>query len=142
MAFRSKTFSVASSALFAALTCAAQAGDYTNSGSYNAPYGQQAGAENQTPSPSLRDANGNLTVVNGVFTSANFGPSAGAGATSFGASAAGGVGTSGAGTAFGGSTAIGNQLNVVTLGNNNTVVVNATQNNSGDQTATTTVNGH
>ena len=40
------------------------------------------------------------------------------------------------------ATAIGNQLNVVTLGNNNTVVVNATQTNNGNQTATTTVNGH
>jgi len=34
------------------------------------------------------------------------------------------------------------QLNVVTLGNNNTVVVNATQTNNGNQTATNTVNGH
>jgi len=128
---------------FIALGSSAFAGDYTNSSSYNAPYGQQAGAENQTPDPSLRDANGNLTVVNGVFTSANFGPAAaGASANAFGASSASGVGTNGAGTAFGGSTAIGNQLNVVTLGNNNTVVVNATQNNSGNQTATTTINGH
>ena len=40
------------------------------------------------------------------------------------------------------ATAIGNQLNVVTLGNNNTVVVNATQTNNGNQTATNSVNGH
>jgi holdfast attachment protein HfaA len=144
MASRIRRLCLATTAVLGgiALTGTALAGDYTNSSSYNAPYGEQAGAENQTPSPSLRDANGNLTVVNGQFTSANFGASSGASATSFGAASASGVGTSGAGTAFGGATAIGNQLNVVTLGNNNTVVVNATQNNSGNQTATTTVNGH
>ena len=49
----------------AALSSSAIAGDYTNSSSYNAPYGQQAGAENQTPSPSLRDANGNLSDASG-----------------------------------------------------------------------------
>ena len=144
MASRVQAVCLATTALVVgiALTGAALGGDYSNSSIYNAPFGLQAGAENQTPSPSLRDANGNLTVVNGQFTSANFGPSAGASASASGAASASGVGTSGAGTAFGGATAIGNQLNVVTLGNNNTVVVNATQDNSGNQTATTTVNGH
>lgn len=129
-------------ALLIGATGAAQAGDFSNSASYNSPYGLQAGQENQAPSPSLRDANGNLTVVNGQFTSANFGGMAGAGASASGAASAGGVGTSGAGTAYGSATAIGNQLNVVTLGNNNTVIVNATQTNNGNQTATNTVNGH
>lgn len=126
----------------AAFVGAAQAGDYSNASTYNAPFGLQPGQENQAPTPSLRDANGNLTVNNGQFTTANFGATSGAGSSASGASSAGGVGTSGAGTAFGNATAIGNQLNVVTLGNNNTVVVNATQNNSGNQTATNTVNGH
>jgi holdfast attachment protein HfaA len=54
----------------------------------------------------------------------------------------GGVGTGGAGTAYGNATAIGNQLNVVTVGSNNTVIVTATQTNNGDQTAVNTVNGH
>jgi holdfast attachment protein HfaA len=123
---------------------AAQAGDFSNAATYNSPYGLQAGAENAPPNASLRDANGNLTAVNGQITSANFGASA-AGASASGSGVAmahGGVGTSGAGSAFGGATAIGNQLNVVTLGNNNTVVVNATQTNNGNQTAVTTVNGH
>lgn len=144
MASRNQTVRLATAALLGgiALMGTASAGDYTNSSTYNAPFGLQAGQENQTPSPSLRDANGNLTVVNGQFTSANFGPSAGVSASASGAASASGVGTSGAGTAFGGATAIGNQLNVVTLGNNNTVVVNATQTNNGNQTATTTVNGH
>jgi holdfast attachment protein HfaA len=145
MASRIQTVSLASAALLGGIVLTggtAIAGDYTNSSTYNTPFGLQAGQENQTPSPSLRDANGNLTVVNGQFTSANFGPSSGVSASASGAASASGVGTSGAGTAFGGATAIGNQLNVVTLGNNNTVVVNATQTNHGNQTATTTVNGH
>ena len=126
----------------AAFVGAAKACDYSNASSYNAPFGMVAGQENQAADPSLRDANGNLTVTNGQFATANFGATSGAGASASGASSAGGVGTSGAGTAFGNATAIGNQLNVVTLGNNNTVVVNATQTNTGTITATNTVNGH
>lgn len=134
------TKTVALAVLFAATAQSALAGDFSNSSTYNAPYGMQAGQENQAPNASLRDANGNLTVVNGQFTSANFGT--GAGASASGAATASGVGTGGAGTAYGNATAIGNQLNVVTVGNNNTVVVNATQTNNGDQTAVNTVNGH
>ena len=141
MAITTKTVRFAALALLAS-GVAAQAADFSNSSTYNAPWGLQPGQENQAPNPSLRDANGNLEVVNGQFMSANFGPSAGASASASGAAAASGVGTSGAGTSFGGATAIGNQLNVVTLGNNNTVVVNATQNNSGNQTATNNVSGH
>ncbi|HXC53787.1 MAG TPA: holdfast anchoring protein HfaA [Rhizomicrobium sp.] len=142
MASHSKIRLAAALLAGAALVTAANAGDYSNASTYNAPFGLQPGQENAPPNTSLRDANGNLQVVNGQFTSANFGSASGAGASASGASSAGGVGTSGAGTAFGNATAIGNQLNVVTLGNNNTVVVNATQNNSGNQTATNTVNGH
>ena len=43
---------------------------------------------------------------------------------------------------FGGATAIGNSLNVVTTGSNNTVIVNSTQTNNGDQTANVSINGH
>ncbi|MBV9043804.1 MAG: holdfast anchoring protein HfaA [Alphaproteobacteria bacterium] len=115
----------------------AEAGDFSNAANYNAPYGMNAGQENQAPNPTLRDLNGNLTAVNGQITSGNVGMNSGVGT----ASAHAGAGTSGAGAAYGGATAIGNQINVVTLGNNNTVVVNATQTNNGNQTATTTVNG-
>jgi holdfast attachment protein HfaA len=50
-----------------------------------------------------------------------------------------GTGTSGA--AYGNATAIGNSLNVVTVGNNNTVVVNSTQTNNGNQSASVSLNG-
>ena len=68
MSFGIKQISLASLAALA-LSQGAMAGDLANAASYNSPYGLQAGAENQTINPSLRDANGNLTVVNGQFTS-------------------------------------------------------------------------
>ena len=46
----------------------AAAGDYNDMASYNHPYGMAAGQETQSITPSLRDANGNLTVVNGQIT--------------------------------------------------------------------------
>jgi holdfast attachment protein HfaA len=138
--FRTVLFALASGVVFAT---AAQAGDYSNASTYNAPFGLQPGQENAPPNTSLRDANGNLVVTNGVFTSSNFGVATGASASGSGVGMSSvGVGTSGASSTTGTATAIGNQLNVVTLGNNNTVVVNATQTNTGNQTATNTVNGH
>jgi len=121
-----------------AIAGAAQAGDFSSSSTYNAPIGMQAGDENQTIDPSLRDQNGNLTVVNGQITSSAAARSfAQSGASTFSS----GAGTSGSGASFGGATAIGNSLNVVTVGNNNTVVVNSSQTNTGNITATTNVNG-
>ena len=52
------------------------------------------------------------------------------------------LGTSSSGAAYGNATAIGNSLNVVTVGNNNTVVVNSSQTNSGNQNASVSLNGH
>jgi holdfast attachment protein HfaA len=51
------------------------------------------------------------------------------------------AGTGGLGAAYGGATAIGNSLNVVTVGSNNTVVVNSTQTNNGNQNASVSLNG-
>lgn len=133
-------------AVLLATASAAQAGDYSNSSSYNQGYGMAAGEENQAVNPSLRDSNGNLTVVNGQFTSSNMSQQSGvqqmstissmSSQGSFTNSVASGGGTS---TAT--ATAIGNQLNVVTVGSNNTVVVDSTQINNGNQTANSST-GH
>ncbi len=131
-----------------ALEGVAHANDYSNAASYNSPYGLQAGAENQTVNPSLRDSNGNLSVVNGQFTSSAFSQQPGVqsmGTISSGALAS--LGTSGSGvgasgTAYGSANAIGNSLNVVTVGNNNTVIVNSSQTNNGNQNASVSLNGH
>jgi holdfast attachment protein HfaA len=126
----------------AALTGAALAGNYSNAANYNAGYGVSAGQENQAANPNLRDANGNLTVVNGQITSASFGQSGVQSAStlsSYSSSATSGVSTTSG--PYGTATAIGNSLNVVTVGSNNTVIVNSNQINNGNQTATVTTNG-
>jgi holdfast attachment protein HfaA len=129
----------------AALTGAAGAADYSSAASYNNPYGMTAGQENQTINPSLRDANGNLTVVNGQFTSSTFSQQTGAQSMGTMSSASlaslGTTGSTGSLGSYGSATAIGNSLNVVTVGNNNTVVVNSTQTNNGNQTASVNLNG-
>jgi holdfast attachment protein HfaA len=131
----------------------AQAGPLGDSSSFNTPIGMSSSAqENQTINPSLRDSNGNLTMVDGEFQSSSF--QAGYGMPGPNVNGQGGVGgltnsingtTSGngnSGAAYGGSTAIGNSLNVVTVGSGNTVIVNSTQTNNGNQTATTNMNGN
>ncbi|MGC1301582.1 MAG: holdfast anchoring protein HfaA [Caulobacteraceae bacterium] len=82
-----------------------------------------------------RDANGNLVITDGVIQ-------AGADNSVFSHLSVGGASDtfSGAG-AMGSATAIGNNLSVNVSGNNNTVVVNATQTNTGNISATTTLNG-
>ena len=123
-------------AAFAAicLSTAAHAGDWTNSANYN---GFGATTQNTPSNFSLRDANGNLTVVNGQFVGSSFSSSTGAqSASAFGS----GVGMQGGQAASGQATAIGNSLNVVVVGNHNTTVVDSSQINNGNQTATAELN--
>jgi holdfast attachment protein HfaA len=122
----------------------AQATDYSNSSAYNAPIGMQSGQENATVNPSLRDGNGNLTVINGQFTSSAMSQASGVQSASAisSSSSSSGVSTGTAHTMFGGASAIGNALNVVTVGSNNTVIVNSTQTNNGNQNASVSLNGH
>ena len=119
--------------LFAAFgASAAQAQSWTSSSNYN---GYGATTQNTASNYGLRDANGNLTLVNGQFeTASNYQGQSGA------QSASAGVGTSGAGSQYGQASAIGNQLNVVVLGSHNTTVVDTTQINNGNQTATVALN--
>jgi holdfast attachment protein HfaA len=121
-------------AAFAALclSTAAEAGDWTNSANYN---GFAATTQNAPSNFSLRDANGNLTVVNGQFVGSSFSSSTGAQSAS-----ASGVGMPGGQATSGQATAIGNSLNVVVVGNHNTTVVDSSQINNGNQTATAELN--
>jgi holdfast attachment protein HfaA len=70
--------------------------------------------------PATRDENGNRVIVNGRMEIEG--------------SLSGGLQDSFA-TGIGASSAIGNQLNVITQGNYNTVIVDSTQINNGDITA-------
>jgi len=106
-----------------------------NSASYNAGYGRVADEENQPVDVSMRDANGNLVVVDGVIQ-------AGQDQSVFSNWGVGGAFDTASGVSTSsGATAVGNQLVVVTEGNNNTVIVNSTQTNSGNVSATSTLNG-
>jgi len=113
------------------LSAPAKAGDWTNSASYNG-FGNTT--QNTPSNFSLRDANGNLTVVNGQFVGSSYSTSTGAQSAY-----AGGVGMAGQ-SMTGQATAIGNSLNVVVVGSHNTTVVDSTQINSGNQTATAQLN--
>jgi holdfast attachment protein HfaA len=127
----SRTITVAAFAVLC-LSTAAEAGDWTNSANYN---GFGATTQNAPSNFSLRDANGNLTVVNGQFVGSSFSSSTGAQSAS-----ASGVGMMGGQAASGQATAIGNSLNVVVVGNHNTTVVDSSQINNGNQTATAELN--
>jgi holdfast attachment protein HfaA len=132
----SKTFGLATLTTLL-LASAAQAGDMATSSDYNHPYGMNAGQENAVIDPSLRDDNGNLTVVDGQFTSSAYSRS----------SASANAWSSGVGqnsqhnSMYGSSTAIGNSLNVITVGSWNTVIVNSHQTNNGDVKADVNLNG-
>lgn len=119
--------------LLALSTPVAQAGDWTNSSMYN---GYGSSTQNQASGYSMRDANGNLTMVNGQVTSAYYQQGSGA------QYAGGGVGMGGASQTYGQASAIGNQLSVVVLGSHNTTIIDSQQTNNGNQTATADVNRH
>lgn len=122
-------------ALLSGLACtAAQAQSMSaNSSSFNAGYGRVAGQENQPITVGMRDANGNLVIVDGLILR-------GEDQSTFSASGA----ASGAVDTFAGvgatstANAIGNNLQVITQGNYNTVIVNSVQTNNGNVSASTT----
>ena len=109
--------------LAAAGPCAA--GSLTPAG-LNAGYGRQAGDENRAVAASTRDANGNRVIVNGLLAD----PSGLSGGLS------GGLGDGGSSLGQISAQAVANQINVVAQGSWNTIVVNATQTNTGTVTAT------
>ena len=117
-------------AIFSAAALAASAGGAaaqmsTNSASFNAGWGRVAGQENHGASFGSRDENGNRVIIDGVIQT-------GSDQSSFVRSDFGGSETHGFGAGFGGATAIGNNLTVVTQGSWNTVIVDSTQINNGD----------
>ena len=101
---------------------------------YEAGYANGRQMEGRTYAPSSRDPNGNRLIVNGIIQSesssyfesdGNRGDQAASGADYFSS-----------GAASYSSTAIGNLLTVSVAGSWNTVIVNSTQSNTGDITAT------
>jgi holdfast attachment protein HfaA len=108
------------------------------SGEFERPFGYGYGEEQTPYEANTRDAAGNRVIIDGrIMTGMDQSSlsmsSASAGSWSQATAGAG----YGSGTSSG--TAIGNQLNVITQGNWNTVIVNSTQINNGNQT--TVLNG-
>ena len=128
------TAGLAVAVLAGPLAAQAQTSTWTNSAMYN---GYGANNMNSASSYSMRDANGNLTMVNGQLQPSIYSNASG---SQFASS---GVGTAGAaGEAYGQATAIGNSLNVTVIGTHNTTIIDNQQINTGNQTATTAVNTH
>ncbi|ESQ81546.1 hypothetical protein ABENE_21860 [Asticcacaulis benevestitus DSM 16100 = ATCC BAA-896] len=110
----------------------------TSSASYQAGYGLSLHQMQTAIDPSTRDANGNRVLVDGVMSIGSDNS-----VYSYSKTLGAGDSYSGAG-ALGGASAIGNNLQVTVQGNYNTVIVNSTQTNNGNVTATangTTVTG-
>ena len=104
---------------------AAQAQSFnTNSAQFNGGYGRAPGTENMPIDVDTRDVRGNRLIVDGLIQDGSEDAY---------------TQTEGRGAAYGsGATAIGNNLVVVTQGSWNTVIVNSTQTNNGNVTATNT----
>ena len=133
--FKTRSTLIALSFAAFATPLAAQAqATWTNSSMYN---GYGANNMNTASNYSMRDANGNLTMVNGQIQPSIYSNATGS------QYATAGVGTSGAaGEAYGQATAIGNSLNVTVIGTHNTTIIDNQQTNTGNQTATAAVNTH
>lgn len=104
------------------------------SGEFERPFGYGYGQEQATYDANTRDANGNRVILDGRIQT---GMDQSSLSSSFSSAGSWAQATGGAGYASG--TAVGNQLNVITQGNYNTVIVNSTQINNGNQT--TVLNG-
>ncbi len=143
---------IALSAAFASQGAVAQTMS-ANSASFNAGFGRTAGEENRPVNVALTDGSGNTTLSNGLIQPAAGSifaevpgavgsPVSTSNTKTMGGASGAGDSFSGAGGGGGGSvSAIGNSLNVIVQGDNNTVIVNATQINNGAVTATSTTSG-
>ncbi|HEX8660414.1 MAG TPA: holdfast anchoring protein HfaA [Brevundimonas sp.] len=124
-------------ALAAPVAASAQSAGSSSMGTYQAGYGASRYTTARPQTGSTRDANGNRLIIDGIIQAGASSYSSASGGVSSSFSGAGGNGSS----AIGGSTAIGNNLNVVVQGNHNTVIVNSTQVNNGAINAGTSLNG-
>ncbi len=92
---------------------------------FERPYGYGYGQEQTPYSANTRDRLGNRVIINGLIE----------GGSGLGTGLNTGWGqTEGAAGMIGSGTAVGNQLNVITNGSNNTIIIDSTQINNGDQT--------
>lgn len=131
MKYSAKTLSAGMIAIAAtgfSMTSAAHGQAAQFSGQFEVPYGMGLGLAETPYDPTTRDSAGNRLVIDGRIINSSTYSTLGTGMnTPWGA-------TSGSGM-LGYNMAIGNQLNVITNGNNNTIIIDSTQINNGNQTA-------
>ncbi len=132
------TVAVTAFVLMAPAAAWAQSNGSSGAATLQAGYGGARYATARAQTGSTRDANGNRLIVNGMIQTGASAYSSASGGVS---SSYSGVGGTNGGTAVGGSTAIGNSLNVVVQGNWNTVIVNSRQTNNGNVNAGAALNG-
>ena len=130
-AFGLAAASLSLAALLAAVPAHAQQNRAGYANEFSRPYGTNPGDQNRPYDAGTRDLNGNRVIIDGRIVVGDDLSSLPLGLYNTGS---GGMGFSGTGTA------IGNQLNVNTTGSFNTVIVNSTQINNGNQTVI--INGH
>ncbi|MEQ1782922.1 MAG: holdfast anchoring protein HfaA [Hyphomonadaceae bacterium] len=100
------------------------------SGEFERPYGFGYGEEQAAFDANTRDASGNRVIIDGrIMTGMD------QSSLSTSSASAGGWSQATAGAGYSSGQAIGNHLNVITQGSWNTVIVNSTQTNTGNQTA-------
>jgi holdfast attachment protein HfaA len=108
-----------------ALSAPASAQAASSVSEFERPYGYGYGQESTPYSANTRDRLGNRVIINGMIE----------GGSGLGTGLYTGWGqTDGASGMIGSGTAVGNQLNVITNGSNNTIIIDSTQINNGDQT--------
>ncbi len=107
---------------------AAQAGRPAISNEFDRPYGMGYGQEILPYEARTRDVNGNRVILDGRIVVGDDLSTLPAGLYNMNGLMSGGTGLNGIGS----GQAIGNQLNVITQGSWNTVVVTSTQTNNGD----------
>lgn len=108
------------------IASAANAQEASSVSEFERPYGFGFGEETRPFSAGTRDINGNRVIVNGRILDGS--STLGGGLNTIWGQTSGASGMLG-------SSAIGNQLNVITNGSWNTIIIDSTQINNGDQTA-------
>ena len=118
-----------------ALPAAAQSNGSAGLSTFQQGYGGARQSVSTAQTGSTRDANGNRLIVDGIIQAGASAYSRQSGGVSQSYSGAGGSGV------ISGSTAIGNNLNVVVQGSHNTVIVNSRQTNTGNVSARNDLTG-
>lgn len=140
MPFKRTSIALSAVALaIVALPCAAQAQSSGSAGlsTFQSGYGGARQSVTSAQTGSTRDQNGNRLIVDGIIQPGASAYSRQSGGVSNTYSGAGGS----RGNTIAGSTAIGNNLNVVVQGSHNTVIVNSRQTNTGNVSARTDLTG-